>query len=78
MGIQATVTVEVASVEVNDEYRVELKQLRKVTDYSPEEAEQLALELLAAAENAREALMEDHRERAARQHRLVVDGLDVL
>jgi hypothetical protein len=78
MGIQATVTVEVASVEVNDEYRVELKQLRKVTDYSPEEAVLLAEELFAAAANAIEALKEDHQARAARQHRLVVDGLDVL
>lgn len=78
MGIQATVTIEVASVEVNDEYRVELKQLRKVTDYSPDEAVQLAEELLAAAGSATEALEDDRRERAARQHRLVVDGLDVL
>jgi len=52
MAIEETVTVVVASVEVNDEYRVELSQVRAVTDYSPDEAMQLAAELEAAAGRA--------------------------
>lgn len=59
MAIEETITVVVASVEVNDEYRVELSQLRKVTDYSPDEAMQLAHDLSAAAMQA-EAMIREH------------------
>ncbi|MDD7930100.1 hypothetical protein [Microbacterium thalli] len=43
----------IAAVEVNDEYRVELRTDRKLTDYTPDEAEKLADELCDAASEAR-------------------------
>jgi hypothetical protein len=67
MAITDQITVEIAAVDVTDEYRVELKQLHKRVDYSPLEAEQLGIELLNAAERAREALA-DHIEDT--QHRI--------
>lgn len=51
--------MEVATVEVNDEFRVELKQLRKRTDYSAEQAVELAEELLRAADRA-QVLLGEH------------------
>jgi len=66
MAITEQITVEVASVDVNDEYRVELTQHRKVTDYSPEQAEDLAGELLHHADRAREMVLEHAAEAAAR------------
>lgn len=58
MAIVEQVSVEVASVTVNDEYRVELTQFRKVTDYTPDQAEQLARELVREADIARQLLVE--------------------
>lgn len=59
MAIREQITVDVATVEVNDEYRVELAQLRKVQDYSPQQAIDLAAELHAAAERALAMIDED-------------------
>lgn len=59
MAIQETIIVELAEVDVNDDYRVELTQLRKVMDYSPQQARDLAGELLAAADHAVKALDDD-------------------
>lgn len=59
MAIQEQVTVELAAVDVNDAYRVELKQAKKLVDYSPEQAEQLAAELMGHAQDARQ-MLEDH------------------
>lgn len=56
-----TAPITIADVEVNDGYRVELRQIRKLTDYSPEQAEQLAAELIVAAGTAREMLAEHNR-----------------
>lgn len=68
MAIVEQVSVEVASVTVNDEYRVELTQFKKVTDYAPEQAEKLARELLREADIARQ-LLEEHMDRIAAQAR---------
>lgn len=59
MVIEQEVTVELAAVEVNDDYRIELRQIRKVLDYSPEQAEQLGTELLNAAARARGFIQDD-------------------
>jgi hypothetical protein len=50
----------IAAVEVNDDYRVELRTDRKLTDYSPAEAEKLADELAEAASEARRKHATDH------------------
>lgn len=50
----------IAAVEVNDDYRVELRTDRKLTDYSPAEAEKLADELAEAAAVARRKYLADH------------------
>ncbi|UOE45491.1 hypothetical protein [Agromyces larvae] len=56
MSIRVEVVVELATVTVNDDYRVELEQLRRVTDYSPLQALELARELAAAASHAADLL----------------------
>lgn len=66
MAIQEQILVEIATVEVNDEYRIELKQVRKVVDYSPEQAERLANELLTASARASKLLTDDMDERFER------------
>lgn len=48
--------VEVAKVEINDEYRIDLWQFRKRTDYTPDQAEKLAGELIDSAVRVREML----------------------
>ncbi|WP_194385333.1 hypothetical protein [Microbacterium luteum] len=55
MSIQAEITVTVAEVEVTDDYRVGLSTIELATTYTPDEALQLAEELVAAAEEARTA-----------------------
>jgi hypothetical protein len=66
MRITERMTITVAEVEVNDGYRVELTQLHKRTDYSPEQAQQLAAELTVAAAEAKSALDEHNRQVAER------------
>lgn len=66
MAIQESVVVELATVEVNDDYRVEVRQIRKLVDYSAEQAEALAEELIVAAERARAVLAEHQAEVASR------------
>ncbi|WP_449281229.1 hypothetical protein [Leucobacter sp.] len=66
MAIQETITVELAEVTVDDDYRVELTQLRKVQDYSPEQARDLANDLVNAADNAERMLAEHVAERRDR------------
>lgn len=58
MSITEEAVLTIAEVEVNDGYRVELWQCRKRTDYSPEQAERLAADLLRAAASARAAFTE--------------------
>ena len=62
MAIREQITVDLATVEMNDEYRVELTQLRPAQDYSPEQARDLANELVSMADAAEEALACDLRE----------------
>lgn len=50
----------IAAVEVNDDYRVELRTDRKLTDYTPDEADKLADELIEAASEARRKFTADH------------------
>lgn len=66
--ISEEVVVELATVEVNDDYRVSLQQLRKELDYSPEQARALAVELHAAAERADWLFQRDHENAGARMH----------
>ncbi|MAP63153.1 MAG: hypothetical protein CMH34_05295 [Microbacterium sp.] len=65
MSIQAEITVTVAEVEVTDDYRVGLSTIELATTYTPDEALQLAEELVAAAEEARTAEGLDLAENAA-------------
>ncbi|KKI16392.1 MULTISPECIES: hypothetical protein [unclassified Leucobacter] len=66
MAIQEQLTVDVAAVAVDDDYRVELTQLRKVWSYSPEQARDLANELVNAADNAEAQLNAQVAEMGAR------------
>ncbi|WP_427870566.1 hypothetical protein [Leucobacter luti] len=66
MAIREQITVDIATVAINDEYRVDLVQLSVVQDYSPEQARALADELRQAADLAEQALRDDEAERFAR------------
>lgn len=68
MAIRENIVVDIATVEMNDEYRVELTQLRKVTDYSPAQARKLAKELNDVADAADEAIADDMHERLLRMN----------
>lgn len=68
MAIQETIIVDIAEVIVNDDYRVELMQLRKVVDYSPQQARDLANELIHAADAADASIAEDMHERLVRMN----------
>lgn len=68
MAIRENIVVDIATVEMNDEYRVELTQLRKVTDYSPAQARKLAKELNDVADAADEAIADDMHERLQRMN----------
>jgi len=48
-----------ATVEISDRYGVELRQNRKLVDYTPEEAAELARELMRVAAEAKAAQEED-------------------
>lgn len=50
MAIRETIIVDVAEVDVTDDYRVELRQEKKRTMYTSQQARDLALELVEAAE----------------------------
>ncbi|KKI18734.1 MULTISPECIES: hypothetical protein [unclassified Leucobacter] len=66
MAIQELLTVEVAAVTIDDDYRVELAQTRKVWSYSPQQARDLANELInaaATAEASLEQMIDDRRDR---------------
>ena len=58
MSIREQIIVEIATVEVNDEYRVELTQVLDRVDYSPEQARDLASELINAADEAERMIAE--------------------
>lgn len=64
--ISEQVDVELAVVEVNDDYRVELWQFRRSVDYSPDQARDLALELRVAADQAEHQLSQQLEADAAR------------
>ncbi len=73
MAIREQITIDIASVEVNDECRIELRQEKKRTTYSSQQARDLALELIEAAEKADLAIVEDMAERGVRlSHGLIV------
>ncbi|WP_137843835.1 hypothetical protein [Microbacterium sp. 2FI] len=59
MSIEASITVTLASVEVDDEYRIALTTHTPRTTYTWDEATQLANELISAIEDARRMLGED-------------------
>lgn len=63
MAIQETITVELASVEVDDELRIELRQEKKRMRYTASQARDLALELIYAAERVDVLIVEDMAER---------------
>lgn len=77
MSIEAEIIVTLAEVEVDDQYRVQLRTLRRRTDLSPDEAVQLANELMQAAVEAETTRRADEAawadDRAARS---VVHGFD--
>ena len=59
MAITETETVTLANVEVGDDYRVHVTQMRKHLDYTPEQALQLSVEIAQAALEARRLLEEN-------------------
>lgn len=81
MAIQEHVLVELATVEVNDDYRVQLTQLKLALDYSPEQAAALGHELLDAADKAEAMIERDQLERVVRMRSSqprTVDGETIL
>ena len=73
MAIQERITVELASVEVDDELRIELRQEKKRMRYTASQARDLAIELLNAADRADALIVEDMAERGLRMaHGMVV------
>ncbi len=80
MSIMETITVETATVEVDDELRIELWQEKKRKRYTSEQARDLALELNLAADRADELIKEDMAERGMRlaHGRVVSEGGEVV
>lgn len=73
MAIQERITVELASVEVDDELRIELRQEKKRMRYTASQARDLAIELIDAAERVDVLIIEDMAERGLRMvHGMVV------
>lgn len=66
VAIEVTETVEVARVEVGDDYRVHLWQARKLSSYTPTQALQLSQELAEAALEARRVAEEREEAEGAR------------
>lgn len=66
MSIQETITINLAEVSATDDYRVELRQEKKRTTYTIQQARDLALELIEAAEQVDAAIEEDLAERGLR------------
>ena len=67
MSVEETRTVTIAGTRVNDDYGVDLLVRRKLTKLDPDQAVQLANELMQSAASARELMREDlvsNRERA--------------
>jgi Asp-tRNA(Asn)/Glu-tRNA(Gln) amidotransferase C subunit len=52
MAIQDQIMVELASVEVSDSYQVQLRQHRRRVEFTPEQARDLANELINVADAA--------------------------
>lgn len=73
MSIEASIVVTLAEVEVNDEYQVELKTRKKLTSLTPNEAVQLAAELMDAAKDADGALRDDLARSLRRTHGFDID-----
>lgn len=74
--ISEEVVVELATVEVNDDYRVEVTLLHRVMDFNPDQARALAAELSVAADRADWLLVEHVEEAEARQADSAPVGLD--
>lgn len=66
MAIQETITVELASVEVDDELRIELRQEKRRMRYTASQARDLAIELIDAAERVDVLIVEDMADRGLR------------
>lgn len=66
MAIEEQATVILAAVEVTDEHRVQIELLHKRQDFTPDQAEALAEELLRCAMFARQTLNEQLGELAER------------
>ena len=66
MAIEEQATVILAAVEVTDEHRVQIEMLRRRQDFTPDQAEALAEELLRSATFARQTLGEQLEQLAGR------------
>lgn len=66
MAIRESIIIDVAEVQATDDYRVELRQEKKRTTYSTQQAKDLALELIEAAERVDLAIAEDMEARGLR------------
>lgn len=76
MAIREKIIIDVATVDVTDEYRVELHQEKKRTSYSTQQARDLALELIEAAEKVDHAIAEDMEARGLRLAGSEIRGAD--
>lgn len=73
MAIREQITVDIATVEITDELRVQLRQEKKRTRYSAQQARDLAIELIEAAEKVDALIIEDMEARGLRlEHGLII------
>lgn len=66
MAIQETIVIELAHAQITDDCRVELRQEKKRTTYTSQQARDLALELIEAAEKAETEIADDMADRGLR------------
>lgn len=66
MPIQETIVIELAAAQITDDCRVELRQEKKRTTYTAQQARDLALELIEAAEKVDTEIADDMADRGLR------------
>lgn len=66
MAIRETIVIELAHAQITDDCRVELRQEKKRTTYTSQQARDLALELIEAAEKVDSEIADDMAERGLR------------
>jgi hypothetical protein len=72
MAIRETIVVDVAEVQPTDDYRVEVRQRKRRTQYTTDQVRDLANELIEAAEKVDASIAEDIDDRGERMRAALV------